>query len=282
MICKSAVWLQQCIDSKDSATTDATDNIHSILQWTGSSPWNSSACGGKGICQNCDSNIGGNRMWRGRAVTQIPVQEGWEDQCSVLPDKGSLHKFGSGCGWEFPDQGISTSLQKAFTSALQAAQSSTSKSNKNNGHGKQPFLGKRWEPQLSAGIDGTMDLEKSWRYCIDMGHELKNCLRLQAREAFLAHWQQQNSGLNWRLLLPGSWTEGKLRLAHYHPPFLQLSLRKSLEHWQIIQCPMRPSNMSLIGSLAMSVHNHRNSGPENSISAGLWVYGDGLTRGIFY
>ena len=90
----------------------------------------------------------------------------------------------------------STSLQKAFTSALQAAQSSTSKSSKSNGHGKQPFLGKCREPQLSAGINGTTDPDKSCRYYKDMGHELKNCLRLQAREAFLAHWQQQNSGLN--------------------------------------------------------------------------------------
>ena len=89
-----------------------------------------------------------------------------------------------------------TSLQKAFTSALQAAQSSTSKSNKNNGHGKQPFLDKCHEPQLSAGIDGTTAPEKSCRYCKNTGHKLKNSLRLQAREAFLARRQQQNSGLN--------------------------------------------------------------------------------------
>ena len=88
-----------------------------------------------------------------------------------------------------------TSLQKAFTSALQAAQT-TSKSTKNNGHRKQPFLGKRWEPQLSAGINGTTDPVKSCKYCKDMGHELRNCLRLQAREAFLAHQLQQNSSLN--------------------------------------------------------------------------------------
>ena len=43
------------------------------------------------------------------AVTKSQVQEGWEDQCSILPDKGSLHKVGSGCGWEFPNQGISES-----------------------------------------------------------------------------------------------------------------------------------------------------------------------------
>ena len=89
-----------------------------------------------------------------------------------------------------------TSLQKAFTSALQAAQTTTSKSNKNNGHGKQPFLGKRRESQLSGGINGMTDPEKSCRYCKDTGHKLRNCLRLQAREAFLANQQQQNSGLN--------------------------------------------------------------------------------------
>ena len=57
-----------------------------------------------------------------------------------------------------------TSLQKAFTSALQAAQT-TSKSTGNNGQGRQPFLGKCQESQLLAGIDGTTDPEKSCRYC---------------------------------------------------------------------------------------------------------------------
>ena len=88
-----------------------------------------------------------------------------------------------------------TSLQKAFTSALQAAQM-VFKSTRTNGQGKQPFLGKRQPSQLSAGIDGTTDPEKSCRYCKDMGHELRNCLRLQAREAFLARKEKQNSGLN--------------------------------------------------------------------------------------
>ena len=89
-----------------------------------------------------------------------------------------------------------TSLQKAFTSALQAAKI-TSESKGNSGPGRQPFLGKRHPPQLSAGINGTTDPEKSCRYCKDMGHELENCLRLQAKEAFQAHMEQQkNSGLN--------------------------------------------------------------------------------------
>ena len=89
-----------------------------------------------------------------------------------------------------------TSLQKTFTSALQAAQV-TSRSKGNLGPGKQPFLGKHHPSQLSAGIDGTTDPEKSCRYCKDMGHELENCLRLQAKEVFQARTgQQKNSGLN--------------------------------------------------------------------------------------
>ena len=89
-----------------------------------------------------------------------------------------------------------TSLQKAFTSALQAAQV-TSRSKGKLGPGRQPFLGKRHPPQLSAGIDSTTDMEKSCRYCKDTGHKLGNCLRLQAKEAFQACMEQQkNSGLN--------------------------------------------------------------------------------------
>ena len=53
-----------------------------------------------------------------------------------------------------------TSLQKAFTSALQAAQV-TSRSKGNLGPGKQPFLGKRHPSQLSAGIGRTTDPESA-------------------------------------------------------------------------------------------------------------------------
>ena len=89
-----------------------------------------------------------------------------------------------------------TSLQKAFTSALQAAQVASG-SKGTSGPGKQPFLGKHHPSQLSAGIDGTTDPEKSCRYCKDTGHLLENCLWLQAKEAFQARMdQQQNSGLN--------------------------------------------------------------------------------------
>ena len=80
-------------------------------------------------------------------------------------------------------------MQTAFTNALQAAKESNS-SNPNLRSGQQPFQGKRQPSQLSAGIGGTTDPEKSCRYCKDMGHEIGNCLRLQARKAFLTHQEQ--------------------------------------------------------------------------------------------
>ena len=88
-----------------------------------------------------------------------------------------------------------TSLQEAFTSALQAAQFGSSGSTRRNGQGR-PFQGWHREPQLSAGIDGTTDPDKSCRYCKNMGHELGNCVRLKARKEFLAHQEQLKSGLN--------------------------------------------------------------------------------------
>ena len=87
-----------------------------------------------------------------------------------------------------------TSLQSAFTNALQAA--SKPKSTPNTRPGSQPFQGKGRPSQLSAGIDGTTDPEKSCNYCKDTGHLIGNCLRLQARKAFLKKQEEQAGGLN--------------------------------------------------------------------------------------
>ena len=88
-----------------------------------------------------------------------------------------------------------TSLQTAFTNALQAA-GKNNLSNPNSRPGSQPFRGKRRPSQLLAGIDGTTDPEKSCNYCKDTGHIIGNCLRLQARKAFLECQEQQLGGLN--------------------------------------------------------------------------------------
>ena len=53
-----------------------------------------------------------------------------------------------------------TSLQTAFTNALQAAKKSD-QSNPNLRPGPQPFRGKLQPSQLSAGIDGTTDPKKA-------------------------------------------------------------------------------------------------------------------------
>ena len=88
-----------------------------------------------------------------------------------------------------------TSLQTAFSNALQAVGKSNT-SNPNSRPGSQPFRGKRQPSQLSAGIDGTTDPKKICNYCKDMGHMIGNCLRLQARKAFLEWQEQQTGGLN--------------------------------------------------------------------------------------
>ena len=88
-----------------------------------------------------------------------------------------------------------TALQTAFTNVLQAA-GKFNTSNPNSRPGSQPFRGKRQPSELSAGIDGTTDPEKSCNYCKDMGHMIGNCLRLQARKAFLERQEQIRGGLN--------------------------------------------------------------------------------------
>ena len=92
-------------------------------------------------------------------------------------------------------------LQMAFPNVLHAAQSSGGhgysyqNSYSSNSIQGKPFLGKPWEPQLSAGKDGTADPEKSCRYCKDMGHKLENCLQLHNQIEFLAP-KESKEGLN--------------------------------------------------------------------------------------
>ena len=77
-------------------------------------------------------------------------------------------------------------LQMAFTNALQASGQHFRTGGK--------FFGKKREPKVAAGIDGTTDLDKSCNYCKDMGHEKNNCLHLQKHNAFVA--SKSREGLN--------------------------------------------------------------------------------------
>ena len=86
-----------------------------------------------------------------------------------------------------------TALQQAFTTALQSTKAGPSDNTNKKGTG-QEFLGIHCPPKLAAGKDGKTDPEKSCRYCKDMGHELRNCPRLAARNKFLAAQQHQQTG----------------------------------------------------------------------------------------
>ena len=88
-----------------------------------------------------------------------------------------------------------TALQQAFTAALQSTKTRSSDNTNKRGPGKE-FLGICRPPKLAAGKDGKTDPEQSCRYCKDMGHDLKNYLRLVARNEFLAAQQQQKCRLN--------------------------------------------------------------------------------------
>ena len=81
-----------------------------------------------------------------------------------------------------------TTLQTAFTNTLQAS------GQQFRTRGK--FFGKRRDPVVAAGIDGTTDLDKSCNYCKDMGHEKDNCLQLQKHNAFLESQGRSRERLN--------------------------------------------------------------------------------------
>ena len=62
-------------------------------------------------------------------------------------------------------------LQTAFINALQVAQFRPYGS-------KGKFYGKKCDPVIAAGKDGTTDLDKTCNYCKDTGHDVDNCLHL--------------------------------------------------------------------------------------------------------
>ena len=82
-----------------------------------------------------------------------------------------------------------STLQTAFTNALQAAKFRPYGS-------KGKFYGKKRNPVIAAGKDGTTDPDKTCNYCKDTGHDVDNCLCLQKHQAFLAHQNRSREGLN--------------------------------------------------------------------------------------
>ena len=94
-------------------------------------------------------------------------------------------------------------LTMAFSNALTATKTSFASHPRIRGTTSQqpgesrPFLGKRHPSQLSQGKDGMTNPELTCRYCKDTGHLLENCVRLEARQQFLANLERKREeGLN--------------------------------------------------------------------------------------
>ena len=92
-------------------------------------------------------------------------------------------------------------LTTAFSNTLSATKTSFTSQTGNRGNNQQftpkAFLGKLRPSKLVAGKDGTTNPDQTCHYCKDTGHLLENCLRLEARDKFIAEREKrQKEGLN--------------------------------------------------------------------------------------
>ena len=85
-------------------------------------------------------------------------------------------------------------LTTAFSNALSATKTSFTSQSGNRGNqqsGPKPFLGKYRPSKLVAGKDGTTNTDQTCHYCKDTGHLLWNCVRLEARNKFVAEREKK-------------------------------------------------------------------------------------------
>ena len=91
-------------------------------------------------------------------------------------------------------------LTMAFSNALSAIKTSFTSQAGNRGNKQfapKPFLGKYCPSKLTAGKDGTTNPNQTCQYCKDTGHLLENCVRLEARNKFMAERERkEKEGLN--------------------------------------------------------------------------------------
>ena len=50
----------------------------------------------------------------------------------------------------------------------------------------KPYLGTPREPQVTPGVDGSLNPALSCKYCKDMGHDVSNCAKVKRKEALKA------------------------------------------------------------------------------------------------
>ena len=91
-------------------------------------------------------------------------------------------------------------LTMAFSNTLSATKTSFTSQTTNRGSQQfapKPFLEKPQPSKLVAGKDGTTNPDQTCQYCKDTGHLLENCVRLEARNKFLADKEKkEKEGLN--------------------------------------------------------------------------------------
>ena len=118
---------------------------------------------------------------------------------------------------------LPATLTMAFSNALSATKTSFTSQTGNRGNNQQftpkPFLGKLRPSKLAAGKDGTTNPDQTCRYCKDTGHLLENCVRLEARNKFVAERERKEEG-GFKLTAPAPQGQGCKGGAMLDPPSL--------------------------------------------------------------
>ena len=68
----------------------------------------------------------------------------------------------------------------------------------------KPYLGPPRDPQVTPGVDGSLNPALSCRYCKDTGHKVNNCAKVKCKEAMKAAAATQGSKNKEKLGGPGS------------------------------------------------------------------------------
>ena len=59
----------------------------------------------------------------------------------------------------------------------------------------KPYLGMPREPQVTLGMDGSLNPALSCKYCKDTGHNMSNCTKVKRKEALKAAAASQQSNI---------------------------------------------------------------------------------------
>ena len=124
-----------------------------------------------------------------------------------IQDNQELHKkleaFDPSKIVEVITQAVAGSYQKSFqkpntyqksTNPFIPSQQKPQASQSTNPFGK-PYLGTPREPQVTPGVDGSLNPALSCKYCKDTGHDVSNCTKVKRKEALKAATASQQSNV---------------------------------------------------------------------------------------